>query len=359
MLPASAKAVHLNAPFTTKWWQVGKIVIALAPMMTFAGCFSSSRNEVVVYSALDKEFSHEILQQFEQGSGIDVLPKYDVESNKTVGLVNDIINHQDRQRADVFWNNEILHTLRLRELGLLEPYRSPKAIHYPSQFVSDDGTWHGFAARARVLIVNTSILPNEAERPSSVLDLADPKWKGKCAMARPLFGTTATHAAVLFASWGTERAESFFSQVAENAVVESGNKQVAINVARGRYAFGLTDTDDAVIEIERGAPVVLVFPDQGPDQCGALLIPNTLCILKSGPNTETAKQLVDYLLDAGIEMQLAAGRSAQIPLNSQAKIHSRIEPPSPLKMMPVDFQAAAQTWSSAMEFLQQQFPLGQ
>ena len=50
-----------------------------------------------------------------------MLAKYDDESTKTVGLTNVIIQEAGRPRCDVFWNNEILNTLRLEEKGLLEP----------------------------------------------------------------------------------------------------------------------------------------------------------------------------------------------------------------------------------------------
>ena len=313
---------------------------------SLSGCLGSSPDEVVVYSALDKEFSEPILQKLEEESGIKPLPKYDQESNKTVGLANEIIQQARRQRCDIFWNNEILHTLRLEKKGLLEVYRSPLADQYPAQFVSSNNTWHGFAARARVLIVNTEMLPEVSDRPTSVLDLADPKWKGNCGIAKPLFGTTATHAAVLFAEWGEQRATKFLTDVAGNAVVEGGNKQVAINVARGRYAFGITDTDDAIIELEQGKPVAIVFPDQGEQEMGAMLIPNTLCIIKGGPNTERAKQLVDLLLDKDVEEALAAGSSAQVPLSSKVSLKSRVAPRD-LKIMKVDFQKAADGWDKS------------
>lgn len=316
-------------------------------LLMMVGCIGKSENEIVVYAALDKEFSEPILEQFEQESAFKILPKFDQESNKTVGLANEIIQQAARQRCDVFWNNEILHTLRLERQGLLEVYRSPQAENYPEQFVSSNETWHGFAARGRVLIVNTDMLPGESDRPTSVLDLADEKWKNNCGIAKPLFGTTATHAAVLFAEWGEERATEFLTKVAGNAVVEGGNKQVAINVARGRYAFGITDTDDAIVEIENGNPVAIVVPDQGDDQMGAMLIPNTLCIIKNGPNTERAKRLVDFLLNAETESALAKGRSAQIPLNTKVDLKSRVAPKDDLKIMQVDFQKAAAGWDES------------
>ncbi len=212
---------------------------------------------------------------------------------------------------------------------------------------------------ARVLIVNTDLVPNLAQRPNSIYDLADPKWKGKCAMARPSFGTTATHAAVLFAELGTEPAKQLLSDIAKNAVIEGGNKQVAIKVARGEFAFGITDTDDAIIELEQANPVVIVFPDQGEGQLGTLLIPNTLAIIKNGPHPEQAKKLVDRLLQPDIETRLANGSSAQIPLNKSVTIKSRVEPSDQeLKIMSVDFRAAADGWQEATEFLVKTFPPG-
>lgn len=319
-------------------------------ILTMCGCISRSEKEVVVYAALDKEFSKPILDDFEKETGIKVQAKYDVESNKTVGHVTEIIQTADKPRGDVFWNNEILHTLRLKKLGLLEVYQCPLSENYPESFYSQEGDWHGFAARARVLIINTDLLPESADRPSSIQDLIDPKWKGNCGMAKPLFGTTATQAAVMFSQLGEEAATDFFSKVKENAIIESGNKQVALNVAQGRYAWGITDTDDAIIEIDSAKPVVMVFPDQAESQPGTLFIPNTLCIIKDGPNTAHAKKLVDYLLQASVEDQLARGRSAQFPLSKLAEENSRAHPDD-LKVMPVDFEAAAESWDQATKVL--------
>ena len=325
--------------------------------MLSSGCISSSDSEVVIYCALDKEFSQPILQDIELETGWKILTKFDQESNKTVGLVSDIMQNQNRPRTDVFWNNEILHTLRLQKLGLLEVYQSPHASDFPAQFISPDKTWQGFAARARVLIVNTELIPSPEDYPKSIFDLADAKWKGKCAMARPLFGTTATHAAVLFDQLGEAPAKQLLTNIASNASIQGGNKQVAIKVGRGEFAFGITDTDDAIIEIDQAKPVVIVFPDQAADQMGALLIPNTLCIIKHGPHPARAKQLVDRLLKPDIEARLATGRSAQIPLNKNAKVRSRVEIPD-LKILPADFPAAAAHWEATAKWLSEIFPGG-
>lgn len=329
--------------------------LLLLLLLPCIGC--GSGNEVVVYTALDREFSEPILKDFEKQTGIVALPKYDVESTKTVGLATAILAERNRPRCDVFWNNEILHTLRLEKAGVLDVYRSPAAAQFPNAYVSPEGTWHGLAARARVLIVNTKLVPQDG-RPDSIEDLADPKWKGKVGIAKPLFGTTATHAAVLFAEWGDEKAKQFFQRLKENDIrVLAGNKQVALDVGSGALAFGITDTDDAIIERDHGSPVAIIFPDQAEDQIGTLFIPNTLAVIKGARHPEQARKLVDFLLQPAIEERLASGESAQFPVNPAVKTPSRAAPKNAaeIKWMEVDFRAAADQWEAASGYIEKVF----
>lgn len=322
-----------------------------------AGCRPSSNaaNEVIVYTSVDSVFSEAVLDDFTKESGIAALPKFDTESTKTVGLAQAIVAEKNAPRCDVFWNNEILNTLRLEEQGLLEVYRSPAAESFPERWRSPNGTWQGFAARARILIVNTDLVP-EAERPTSIYNLADPNWRGQIGIAKPLFGTTATHAACLFAHLGDDAAKKLFRDFKANDIqIMAGNSHVAQAVANGQLAFGLTDTDDAVGQIEAGKPVVIVYPDRAADQLGTLYIPNTLAIVKGCPHPEAARELVDFLLQPAIEERLAKSGSAQIPLNRKVKMELKVETPRTVKAMEVDFAAAAKAWDRAAEFIRDEF----
>ena len=311
-------------------------------------------SEVVVYTALDEEFSQPVFDEFTRITGIAVLAKFDTESTKSVGLTQALLAEQARPRCDVFWNNEIINTLRLDQAGLLESYATAAAQDFPPQFRSARGSWHGFAARARILIVNTDLLSQE-DWPDSLLDLTNPDWRGRGGIAKPLAGTTASHAACLFSVWGEARAKDFFQSVKENAKVLSGNKQVALAVGNGELAFGLTDTDDAMVEYEKGRPVTIVYPDQGAGQMGTLFIPNSLALVASSPHQELGKKLIDFLLTPDVERMLAMGPSAQIPLNPNVVYQPRLESPQTIHAMDANFVEAANLWDTTAEFLRDVF----
>jgi iron(III) transport system substrate-binding protein len=338
------------------WFAVGAFWLLLA---NATGC-GNVKSRVVLYCAQDQEFADQVLGEFTRRTGLKVDPKFDTEADKSVSLYVELVNEQARPRCDVHWNNEILSTIRLQRQGLLEPYRSPSAEPYPASAKAPDGMWHAFAARARILIVNTHLV-KEADQPRSLLDLTQPRWKGKVSMAKPQFGTSATQAACLFEVLGPEKARSFYLGLRDNDVhIVPGNKQVAEGVGQGQFAVGITDTDDAIAEVEAGRPVTIIFPDRDGAQggrMGTLFLPNTVAMIRGCPNPEGARKLIDYLLSPEVEAKLAETASHQIPLNPQvkARLPKEIERPEAVKTMDVDFEKAADLWDEAQTFLRNEF----
>ena len=278
-----------------------KYIAAILVIVLAAGTYMvlnrEKPREVVIYTSVDQIFSEPILDRFEEETGIKVKAVYDVEAAKTTGLVNRLIAEKAKPLADVWWSSEIAQTILLKDESVLASYNSPEAAGIPDAYIDPDYYWTGFGGRARVCLVNTERV-SPMDYPTSIYDFLDEKYPAdQIAIAYPVFGTTATHAAALYATIGPEEAAQFFSSLkARNIRVVDGNGVVRDLVADGVVMFGLTDTDDAIGAIERGAPVELVFLDQGEDQMGTLLIPNTVAMINGAPNSEEAKQLIDYLL---------------------------------------------------------------
>src|SRR5262245_3094262 len=80
-------------------------------LLAIVGCGGPVPSDLVVYSALDGDFSEPVLEDFGKEQGLKVAPKFDTEAAKTIGLYQAIVAEKDRPRCDVFWNNEILSTL--------------------------------------------------------------------------------------------------------------------------------------------------------------------------------------------------------------------------------------------------------
>lgn len=324
------------------------------------GC-GRAGERVVLYSAQDPPFAQAVLAGFAK-PGLSVVVRYDSEANKSVGLFRELQQEASRPRCDVHWNNEILTTLMLAKAGIYEAYASPNGTPFPPAMKAADRTWHGFAARARVLLVNTDLLGPDP-MPRRLLDLADPKWQDKLGIAKPSHGTTATQAACLFEVLGPDSAKRFYRGLKANGVkVYAGNKHVAEAVGRGEIAVGLTDTDDAMGEVNAGRPVRVIFPDSDGGtaehpRLGTLFIPNTVAVIKGCPNPKGARELVDFLLSPDVEKKLALGGGYQIPLNPNVKVElpAAIESARAAKPMAVDFAKAAELWEEMQEFVRNEF----
>lgn len=316
-------------------------------------CGQPAQKEVVVYTSLDQVFSEPVLMAFEGQTGIRVKAVYDVEASKTTGLVNRLLAEKDRPKCDVFWNSEVGRTILLKKQGALAPYRSPAAQDIPPLFKDGEGYWTGFAARARVLIYNTTLLKQD-ELPASIFELTDTKWKGKVAIAYPLFGTTATHVAALYTSLGRQRAEDYLQALQANEVViVNGNSVARDMVVEGRVPLAFTDTDDVNVAMQSGKPVGMIFPDS--EGMGTLLIPNTVAVIQGAPHPDEAKALVDYLLSREVESRLAYSESAQIPVRPGVMRPPQAPDISTLTLMQGDFEKVAENMDEAARFCRDLF----
>lgn len=312
------------------------VLCAVMIVVIMLSACGTKGKEVVIYTSVDQIFAEDILKEFEEETGIKVKPVFDVEATKTVGLANRVIAEKNKPQADVFWSGEFIMTIVLANEGVLTPYASPSAVDIPAIYKDPDNLWTGYAGRARVIFVNTDLLSPE-EYPTSIYDFLDPdRDPSRMAIAQPMFGTTMTQAAALYAYLGEQEARDFFEQIKARGVrVVDGNSVTRDMVAAGQVAFALTDTDDACISVNKGDPVKVIIPDQ--DDMGTLVIPNTIAMVKGGPNPEEAKVLIDYLLSKEMEKKLIERGWSHIPVRP-IDVETACIPKGEIKNMSVTFE---------------------
>lgn len=326
------------------------VVAALAALsfVIWRAMSGTQADAVVVYVSHDEVFSEPILKDFEKETGIKVRAVYDTEETKSAGAMNRLIAEKNNPQADVYWANEPIRAEVLRQQHIAAPYLSPNAAGIPETFRDPQGYWTGFAARARVLIVRNDVEP----KPNSIFSYLDPRWRGKAVIANPLFGTTTDEIAALFVLMGDKDARAFMETMRENDVKQSpSNGDSADLVSRGQFAFGLVDSDDVVNRMSQGEPVTMIYPDQGANEIGCLIVPNAAVLIAGGPNPEAGKKLVDFLLSTDTEKKLAFSDAAQIPLHSGVETPARVKPIESIKTMKVDYAAVATKLQAIQPFL--------
>ena len=302
---------------------------------------TAAGNEVVLYTAVDEPVARPIVQAFEQQAGLRVILKTDTEATKTAGLSERLQAEKNRPQADVWWSNEIFHTINLAAGGVLEPYASPAAAAIPGLFKDASDRWAGTSLRARVIAVSAAD-PDRTSRIASINDLLDPALKDRIVMARPNAGTTAGHVAALYTLWGKETADIYFKGLAANGIrLVGGNSVVAEQVGRGQMLAGLTDNDDVDAMLRAGGKLKAILPDQKPDQIGTLMIPCTVGLVKGGPNPANGRKLIDYLLSKEVESKLIEARFAGFSVFSGGAFRA--------KPMNVDYAAVASNLKSSIE----------
>ncbi len=303
---------------------------------------------VVVYVSEDQVFSEPILMDFERDTGIRIKAVYDTEETKSTGAMNRLIAEKGNPQADVYWANEPIRAEVLKQKGISASYTSPNATDIPPVFKDPEGFWTGFSARARVLVVNDSV----ENKPESILDYINPRWKGRSVIANPLFGTTTSEIAALFTVWGDERAKEFMAAMKANEVaLSTSNGESTDFVASGKYDFSLVDTDDGVNRMKQGKPITMVYPGQGENGRGCFIVPNAVVLVAGAPHPKEARLLIDYLLTRETERKLAFADCAQIPLRPGVPSPAELKPLAEIKVMQVNYAEVAKKMVEIQPYL--------
>ena len=298
---------------------------------------AEGKRNVVLYTSLNEPTTRAVTDVFERETGIEVAIRSDTERDKTVGLVRRLIEEKSNPRADVFWCSETGNMVRLKLEGILaRPDPLPTdAEKIPAQYRDPDGTWFGFAARARVLIVNTEMVAR-GNYPKSMWDIVEYQGDPRAGIVKPVTGTTLTHMSALFEVLGDETTNSFLERIKE-VNLQPGNGRLANLVGEGKLPFGFTDTSDYRLVKNEGKPVDVVYPDQ--EGIGTLVIPNTVAIIVGGPHPGEARALLEFLLSDRAEEILANHQRGHIPLKPGITHPPEVKLPGEFKTMDVDLNA--------------------
>src|SRR5947209_3154557 len=162
--------------------RVRAALLAAGACLGLAACAGASgaggKAALVVYSAQHAETTAAIVKAFTRQTGIPVLIKNGDEDVLTAQLQQE----GRRSPADVFYTENSNWLQQLDQLGLLGAVAHSTLTRVPARDSATDGRWLGVSSRFSVLVYNPSKVP-ASELPTSALDLAAPRFRGKLELA--------------------------------------------------------------------------------------------------------------------------------------------------------------------------------
>ena len=199
------------------------------------GKSAASAGSFTLYSGQHEQTVSALVSAFEKQTGINVSVRSDSEGV----LASQIIQEGSHARADVFYTENSPPLEALAKRGLLARVHASTLAKTPARYRTPDKDWTPVSARVSLMVYNTDQL-KPSQLPKSILDLAQPKWKGKLgARARPR-RTSSRSSPPSRPSYGKARTIKWLEGIKSNASghIYPDNEALVAQVNSGQAALG-------------------------------------------------------------------------------------------------------------------------
>jgi iron(III) transport system substrate-binding protein len=304
--------------------------VLTAPMLT--ACGGDDGPFITVYNAQHEELIGEIAPLFEKETGIDVK----LRSGDDLELANQLVQEGDASPADVFLTENSPAMSLVDNAGLFTKVDQETLDLIPPEFVPRDDNWIGFMGRSTVAMYNQDAV-SEDEMPDSILDFADPEWKGRVSYSPTGADFQAIVSAVLELE-GEDVTREWLSGLADNGIEYDGNDVVMESVNSGEVDAGIAYhyywyRDQKESGDHSDNTRLHWFDDQDP---GAFVSVSGAGVLASSDKQTNAQKFVNFLADAQGQQAIADSYALEYPLNPEVSLDPPVRPFSELEPPRVD-----------------------
>jgi iron(III) transport system substrate-binding protein len=273
---------------------------------------SLAGTEITVYNAQHEELTQEWADGFTEETGVTVVLRHGSDAE----LANQLVQEGAASPADVFLTENSPGVALVENAGLLADIDEETLALVPDEYRPSTGKWTGIAARSTVFVYNTSLLSAD-QLPTSLLDLAQPEWKGRWAASPTGADFQAIVAAVLELE-GRDATLAWLQGMKENFTAYQGNSTVMKAVNAGEipggviyhyYWFG----DQAETGENSGNTELHYFKNE---DAGAFISVSGGAILASSKKAEAAQAFLRFIVGQGGQEILQTGTSFEYPVAS-------------------------------------------
>src|SRR5689334_12798650 len=198
-----------------------RILAALTAIVaaSVSGCGAPQRS-ITVYNAQHEQLLTALAPIFEKETGIKVR----LRNGQDFELGNQLVAEGDKTPADVFLTENSPAMSLVESKHLFAPLPAKTLDKIPANFRPASGAWTGWAGRSTVLVYNTRKVKAH-DLPASIMDLADPAWKGRTSFSPSGADFQAIVSAVLQLK-GEKATAAWLKGLKANGTVYQGNNVV-------------------------------------------------------------------------------------------------------------------------------------
>jgi iron(III) transport system substrate-binding protein len=339
------------------WRVIGIAVVAGMLTASAAACGASGgggdapANALVLYNGQHEQTTQALVSAFEKQTGIQVTVRNGDEDQ----LAEQIMQEGSRSPSDLFFTENSPALMKLAGQHLLAPVDKATLAAVPSGDDSPQGNWVGVTARISALVYNTTAL-KPSQLPSSVMDLANPKWAGKLGIApgetdfQPIITSIAdkygSAAALAWLKGVKSNAGSHDYPDNETLTSEVNSGQVEIGLINHYYWYRLR------AELGAGAMHSALHYFAAGD-AGYVLDVSGAGILASSTHQAAAQKFLAFLVSVAGQRIIARTDSFEYPLRPGSAANPALPPLSSLHPDTADTIAKLGDGSTALQLLQQ------
>ncbi|BCW43506.1 iron ABC transporter substrate-binding protein [Arthrobacter sp. StoSoilB5] len=303
-----------------------------APAASGSPSDAASGEGITVYNAQHESLTKEWVDSFTKETGIKVTMRQGSDTE----LSNQIVQEGAASPADVFLTENSPAMAQVENAGLFADVDKATLDQVPAEFRPSTGKWTGIAARSTVLVYDKNKI-SEDKLPKSMLDLANPEWKGKWA-ASPSGADFQAIVAALLELKGEAVTEEWLKGMKENFKAYKGNSTAMKAVNAGEvdaaliyhyYYYG----DQAKTGENSKNVTPYFFKNQDP---GAFLSVSGGGVLKSSKKAADAQAFLKFITGKKGQEVLKTGTSFEYAIASQVDANDKLVPIKDLQAPTVD-----------------------
>ncbi len=284
-------------------------ITALVLGLALAGCGGGDPNSIVLYNGQHPQLTDALVQAFTRATGIHV----SVRTADGIVLADQILQEGSSSPADVYLTENSPELMDLEGHRLLARLPGSTLTQIPARERSPAGDWVGVALRVSSLAYDPARLSRGA-LPASVLQLAEPQWKGRIAIA-PTDSDFPPLVGAVIARYGTVAAARWLAGLRHNAQLYQDEEGVVAAVNRGDVAAGIVNQYywyRLRLELGAGAThsALYYFPNHDP---GSIENISGAAVLASSRHRRAADAFVAFIVSPAAQRILSGGYDFEYP----------------------------------------------